>query len=255
MPKDSRAGQMATANSLHCRSRPSARQQRSGALLVLALLLTGCSYPKPIRTYEFIIQHDRMTNQFEPVLSLVYVAQNVDLRRYENLVIGGVSVGEQWVEDPSEAARYATYLRARVRKILAKSGRFQEVTLDRDGSYPTPTLRLEVMVTKFDFGSGALRYFGWFLPLFQSKAASDFQIEGRLIDVASGAVVVEFADRRRHLGNTPFGPNPRTFRDDFVMKHTVKTTSRALAAFIKEAESTQHTGPLLELMELEREGG
>ena len=244
---------MARNLSHHRRGRPAARVWHVAALAALVLLHAGCSFPKPIRTYEFILHHDRMSDSFEPVVSLVYIAENADPMRYKNIVIGAVTVGEQRVEDRPQAARYATYLRALLRNMLVESGRFQVVTLDRSEAFPTLTLRLEAMVTKFDFGSGKLRYWGWFLPLFQSKAASDFQIEGRLTDAQSGAVLIEFADRRRHLGNTPFGPNPKTFRDDFVMKHTVRETTRAVSAFIQQVESGELTAPMLEMFELESE--
>jgi len=244
---------MARTISHHRRGRPAARLWHLGALAALAMLQAGCSFPKPIRTYEFILHHDRMSDRFEPVVSLVYIAENVDLMRYQDLLIDPVTVGEEWVEDRPQAARYATYFRALLRKMLVESGRFHVVTLDLGEALPTPTLRLEAMVTKFDFGSGKLRYWGWFLPFFGSKAASDFQIEGRLSDAESGAVIIEFIDRRRHLGNTPFGPNPKTFRDDFVMKHTVRETVRAISVFIQEVEPDEPTAPMLERSELESE--
>jgi len=46
---------------------------------------------------------------------------------------------------------------------------------------------------------------------------------------------MEFVDRRRHLGNTPFGPNPCTLNSDFVMKVTIKETATCFARLIDKA--------------------
>ena len=93
--------------------------------------------------------------------------------------------------------------------------------------------QVEGMITALDTGSGLMRYLSFFLWFLQS-GATDFQIEGRITEAKSGRLVAEFVDRRRHLCNTPFGPNPHNFDDGYAMKITARATAECLAEFIQE---------------------
>lgn len=84
-------------------------------------------------------------------------------------------------------------------------------------------------ITVYDKGSGWQRF------LFIPPGASDFQIECRLVDAATGDVVMVLADRRRFMANTPWGPNPDTFYDDYVMRLTLKETAVCMANFLQNA--------------------
>ncbi len=204
---------------------------------ILVALLAGCSYPKPTRTYEFLINYDRMTDRFDPLLSLVYMPEGAKFADYEALIIGRMDVGRS-VKDPEKADQYATYFRWALQKRLARSQTFDFITLDPDFSPSEDSqvrmLRLESKITRLSAGSGWKRYFGWFL--FLQAGASDFQIEGRFTDASSREPVMEFCDRRRHLYNTPWGPNPGTFKNERVMKITLGETAACLTEFIQQAD-------------------
>lgn len=207
------------------------------ALGAAILLVAGCNYPKPIRTCEYVTAYDRMTDRYDPEVSLVYMPDQNAFRGTRAILIGSLQVGQDWVESREEAIHYATYFRYVLQCELWKLKSFEFVALDTgigaDDTMSGGTLRFEGMITKFDMGSGFLRYLSPFL--FMQLGATDFQIEGRITDVRSGQLVMEFVDRRRSLANTPFGPNPRNFTRGFAMKHTMKTTAECLAAFMGRA--------------------
>jgi len=202
-------------------------------LVPILLTLLGCSYPKAVPSYEFLSSYERMTDEYDPLVSLVHAPADLDLSYYRVIDIGPVAVGEQSVNDP-DAAQYATFFRLALRSALAGHREFKAVYMDGDlQPFLEPgvkVLRLEGKITRFDMGSGWQRYFF-------STGATDFQIEGRLVDAVTGEIQLEFVDRRRHLGNTPFGPNPRTFKDEFVMKITIKQTAECFARFLEKAYS------------------
>ena len=80
-----------------------ARLLAAGALVLLAL--AGCSYPKPVRTYEYVLVYDRMTDQFDPLVSLVYIAPDADLAAYERVIVDQFGVGRHGIEDQEVADR------------------------------------------------------------------------------------------------------------------------------------------------------
>lgn len=218
----------------------SARPPALCALIGLAALVAGCSAPKAVRTYEYLADYQRMSDQFEPLVSLVYMPQGARFVDYKTLVIGDVDVGELWVEDREAALGYATRFRTSLANRFSQRRTFEVVSLDPAAEagpgLPGPLVRMEGKVTVFDLGSGWQRYFSYWFPPFE-RGASDFQIEARFRDAQSGALVMELADRRRHLGNTPFGPYWKTFKSGFVMSHTVKLTSQCLAEVVDRARN------------------
>lgn len=225
---------------------------RMAVLLTICLALSmqwGCnSYPKPTRTYEYVELYGRMSDSMDPVISLVYLPPGTSLSEYRGCVVGNIAVGEEWVERPEVAQAYAMYLRMLLVEELREQGRFDKVTSNPNESVPRPALRIEGMVTIFDTGSGTQRFFSYFLPFLQKGGATDFQVEGRIYNMDTGELAMEFVDRRRHLGNTPWLPNPGTFNDKFVMKHTVWETAHSLAMVLsgtddksqREIQTTKH---------------
>ncbi len=179
-----------------------------------------------------------MTAEHEPLVSLVYAPGELSVRRCRGVVVGDFSVGEGWVEPSREALGYTTFLRVLLHRELSALGVFQFVTLDEETGPQSrdahKVLRLEGKVTRFNQGSGLLRYLSCLVP-FMELGATDFQVEGRLTEESTGDLVLEFVDRRRGMYNTPFGPNPRNLRDGFAMKHTIRDTAGSLAAFLGEA--------------------
>jgi hypothetical protein len=115
---------------------------------------------------------------------------------------------------------------------MAPPGRFRQVLLAPPGAAPSGrTLVLEGQVTVFDMGNGLSRFVGGLF--FLQTGGTDLHVEGRLKDYATGETVMEFADRRRHLANTPFGPNPKNLSDHtFAMKVTALYTARSLAQLL-----------------------
>jgi hypothetical protein len=220
-----------------CRASPLALSALQATLLAFLLLASaGCSAPQAVRTYEFIDAYDRMTDEYDPMVSLVYVPRPTSWGRYRGIAIGYVGVGHELVASPEDAIGYATFFRLALRQELLEAGQFEFVSLDPDlADIPEEerdeVLLFEGMVTKLDFGSGIKRYlsfFAWFLE----SGATDFQIEGRISNAGSGAMLAEFADRRRSLCNTPFGPNPKTLDAGYAMRQTAKDTAECLAQFI-----------------------
>lgn len=210
----------------------------ASGLSVLILAAAGCKSPKVIRTYEYLINYDRMTRDYDPLASLVYMPTKGILGEYDALVIDEFSVGEQWVRDPERARAYGTQLRTLLANSLTSRCAFPEVLLsDEPGLLPRDgarALRMSGKITVFSMGSGWRRYFSYWYVFLQG-GATDFQIEARLCDMSTGAMVMEFGDRRRHLGNTPWGPYIKTFNSDFVMKCTIKLTAYSLAEFLRDA--------------------
>jgi hypothetical protein len=204
--------------------------------LLWVLASAGCSPPKAVRTYEFINAYGRMTEEYDPVVSLVYLPRPTNWARYRGIAIGHVAVGHELVADPDEAGSYATFFRLALREELLDLDKFDFVSLDSSltgipAEQRDDVLLFEGMVTKMDFGSGLKRYLSFFAWFFQS-GATDLQIEGRITNAGSGVVLAELADRRRSLCNTPFGPNPKTLGADYAMKQTARKTAECLAQFI-----------------------
>jgi hypothetical protein len=217
---------------------PRKRSAAAGWLPLLLILLAaaGCHYPAPIQTYEYVTSYRRMSDRYDPTLSLAYAPEPTALGRYRGIVIGPVDVGEGWVEDREDAFGFATFFRVVLKSKLEALGKFDLVALGLEecpeaGLVPEQVLLMEGKITRFDMGSGFLRYLS-FILVFLQAGATDLQIEGRLIEPMSGRLVLEFVDRRRHFCNTPFGPNPRNFEKGFAMRVTATETAQCLADFI-----------------------
>jgi len=218
------------------------RAARAAGLVVAALAFAGCSssYPKATPSYEFLTGYDRMTDRYDPLVSLVHMPDLGAFERCRGVVVGDIGVGSIWIEDEDEALGCATIFRCMLLMELGKLQKFDFVLLDepQEASPPAPgeVCRIEGLITRFHLGSGWLRYFGGLL--FFQTGATDLQIEGRVTDAASGKVIMEFVDRRCHVGNTPWGANPRNLSDrGFAMSVTAKQTAASLARFVETVGS------------------
>ncbi len=228
---------------------------RLPSILILGLFLSlqwGCnSYPEPTKTYEYVEQYGRMSDAMDPVISLIYSPADVNFSRYKGCIVGNIAVGEEWVDHPAVAQRYANYFRQLLVSELRETNQFKKVTKNSDETVPHPALRIEGMCTVFETGSGTQRFFSYFLPFLQKGGATDFQLEGRIYNIDTGRIAMEFVDRRRHLGNTPWLPNPSTFSDQFVMKHTLLETAHSLARVLASAQKDATEEETLETTQLE----
>jgi len=200
------------------------------------LAAPGCSIPRPVHTYEYVTHYERMTDSYDPLCSLVYMPPNASLEGYRHILVGEIQVGKLFVESPQTAAGYATVLRTELCRQLAALGTFDTVGMAANpqaiAPQPHGSLLLEGMITRFSMGSGLLRYLSWFLPFLQSSA-TDLQFEGRIVEADTHRLVLEFVDRRRHLGNTPWGPNPQNFHKGFAMRVTTLEMAKCLAMLVK----------------------
>lgn len=205
------------------------------AVVVMLLGAAGCSFPQPIPSYEVITQYGRMTNRYEPMVSLVYSPAPLDLKDYRGVIVSPVKLAGSWIDSEEEAARYAIFYRVCLLKELTALKTFEKVSFADDpqewGGSLKGVLRIDTTITRFYMGSGFLRYINYFL-FFLPSGATDLQIEGRITQADTGQLVCEFADRRRELGNTPWGPNPRNFHRTFAMTVTAAKTAAAFAAFV-----------------------
>ncbi len=212
-----------------------------GVLLVLVAASTfsasGCRAPRPVPTSECVTDYDRMSDDYEPLASLVYIPDSNGPARYRAVAVGPFAVGSG-VEPRERAFGYATLFRVLLKRELEKLEEFESVALESGGAGSAhgsgDELRLEGMVTRFDMGSGTMRYMHGLLPLLPS-GATDLQVEGRLMEGATGKVLLEFVDRRRGIYNTPFGPTPRNLREErFAMDLTARDTAACLAELIRQ---------------------
>jgi hypothetical protein len=201
-------------------------------IAVLAAMSVGCGgVPKPRRTYSEVVDYERMTNEYDPLVSLVYSDGKHKLNEYDTLYLVDFVVDDtDYVTDRQEAGAYARRLRLTLRNLLSDRDLFENVTVsDRYWNSRKPgLLMMFATISVYDKGSGWSRFFFW-------SGATDFQIECKFIDAATGDTVMELVDRRRHLGNTPFGPNIDTVKDHYVMKLTMKQTLVCMTEFLKKA--------------------
>ncbi len=221
-------------------SHPGLSKMKCAAALfccAISLVLAGCTTPSVVTTYEYHHRYDRMSDRYDPPVSLVHIEPGADLGAYQVIVVGEFTVGREWVNDPEKASHYGnTYLRQVLAKELLESGHFY-VSLDPFFRPALPTAVLEGKITVFDTGSGLSRFLSPYLFFIQSASAVDLQLEGRLRDAHSGDILLEFADRRQFLGRTPWGPTLKTFNDDWSMKQTIILTSASLVELISYLQS------------------
>lgn len=219
------------------------RMRYLGLVLALAVFsVAGCGAPKAVRTFECVADYARMTSDYDPRLSLVYLPDPASLEDATGLVIGDFVIGGDRVEDRPLAEDYAENFRHFIKYHLGKLGRFSTVSMDRGYRAPRrgepPVYKLDGKITVFDSGNAWARYFSGLL--FLGLGATDFQVEGRLTDLRTGRLIMEFVDRRRHLGGTPFGPSPKNLWDSqFAMRHAVYQTAGGLAYVICYGEAAR----------------
>jgi len=208
------------------------------ALTACLVVLAGCgSYPKAVHTYEYLLNYDRMSEENDPLVSLVYLPDPHAFKHCAGITVGEITMGEGAAAACEDPDRYTMLMRALLVIRLTDCERFDTVGLDTGEPRPPhgerPLYRLEGMITRFNHGSGWRRYWSWFV--FASGGATDVQFEGCIRNVDSGELVMEFADRRRFVGHTPWGPDPRTNGGEFAMNMTMQQMAAGFAHFIETA--------------------
>lgn len=201
--------------------------------LMIGLGMTGCGTHNvaTMKTYELVTNYDRMTSVYEPKVSLVYVAPDARLDAYKTIVIKPVEVSGVWVQDGEQAELFRPYVEQKLKDALLGTKTFDRVVMDpeylRLASHREKIVVLEAVITRLDRGNGTARYF---LQL----GATDFQIEGRLVDAWSGETVMEFAERRRELGEKPWDPSVKAFDNEFTLKRTISIVTTNLGDVVSD---------------------
>lgn len=130
---------------------------------------------------------------------------------------------------------------AQIADLMWRTRVFSDVSADSD---PDPVsgaqLRLDVAITGWDEGSGWVRYI---FPSFLSAIARSWfdtgatrlQVEGRMIDTATGNAILEFADARLHPGGPGFGPLAfKPFKSRTLLGESLISTARSMADSFRE---------------------
>ena len=194
--------------------RPTTKRLLAGGLLLGLGLAAGCATPPPAPPpgqQGFLSSYETLERGEGHRSERVRVAADADLSGFDKVVLDPVTVwrGAESRADglsPAQLQLLSDYVYALLKQELAK--RFELV------SAPSPdTLRVQVALTKRDEADVVVEIFSRVLPrsrtieLVESFAANDLamtgaaQLEYRIGDAVSGAILVEGLDRK--VGGRP----------------------------------------------------
>ena len=166
----------------------------------------------------------RLTSR--PPLSRAYFAPGHLLADYPVLQFEGVGVRGNVPAKGEAHDQYCQALAHQIRTDLASIKKFHVIT---DAPGDAKAAALSVWITHLDTGSGTLRYLVGF-----EAGSVDVQIEGKLVDVQTGELVMEFADRRRESGEPNLGLNPTVVKADALIERTLRAQGRALVTVLRD---------------------
>lgn len=169
-----------------------------GIVGVALTVLVGFSQVQPSGWLE---DYHRLEHIGGVPLEQVWVAPDFDIRNYHTLYLAPVQVDQRVFRHRGDAMReMAQRLLEAFRKTLNRSLQDAEVfrvvstdpyfSMARQGA-----LTLQLRVTQLSPGSPPVRALIGF-----GAGATKVQVEGKLIDQATGEVLAEFADMRMHPG-------------------------------------------------------
>lgn len=171
------------------------------ALCVAACALTLLVGFSTVQPSGWLEDYHRLEHIGGVPLEQVWVAPDFDVRNYHTLYIAPVQVDQRALRNRGDSAReMAQRLVAAFRKSLNRTMQEAEIfrIVSTDPYFSTTkhgTLTLQMRVTEFSPGCAPVRALIGF-----GAGATKIQVEGKLIDNATGEVVAEFADRRMHPG-------------------------------------------------------
>ncbi len=161
-------------------------------------LFTGFSTAQPSGWLE---DYHRLEHIGGVPLEQVWVAPEFDVRNYHTLYIAPVQVDQRALGHRGDstremAQRLVTAFRKALNRSLQDAEIFRIVSTDPYfGTQKHGTLTLQLRVTQFSPGNAPVRAFIGF-----GAGATKIQLEGKVIDNATGEVLAEFADLRMHPG-------------------------------------------------------
>lgn len=165
---------------------------------VVALTQSGCIGAYQVAPVSPAAVGPLVPSTPDPDAGLVAVDSRFDMRPYSILLFDRVQVSPKELKDADDralAARLGPLFATEVVSRTRAAGLFDRVVNLAETTYTMPedvrALRLETTLTRLNPGSRALRYFVGF-----GAGASKVQVETRLVDVATGMVLVVAADRR-----------------------------------------------------------
>src|SRR2546428_571413 len=167
-------------------------------LLLLALVTTGCIGAYQTAPVSPVAAGDLVPRMTDPDAGLVALDPTFDARAYTVLLVDRFEVSASEVKDDEDRQLAARLSPLFVTELIARAraaGLFDRVVNLSETTY-TPAdgvraLRLEGGLTRLNAGNRALRNVVGF-----GAGASKAQIETRMVDVATGKVVLVTADRR-----------------------------------------------------------
>jgi hypothetical protein len=209
----------------------------SGAVALLAVL-TACKteHVAAMKTYELITDYDRMSAVYEPGVSLVYVSPEAKkLGEYDTLVIRRVDMSRIWVERNEKTDVYRPFVAEQIGTALAKDQVFAKVVTDpaylNVARPEEKVLVMDAVITRLESGNGTARFF-------LQTGATDFQIEGRVRDAATGRTVVEFVERCREIDKNPSQPSAKTLDADYALKRTIRKVATSVSRLLLDLSRT-----------------
>lgn len=222
----------------------------------MALLVTvaGCkSYP------TYFVNRAPMTTGTALGADLAYIAPNaaaamtshtllvqvVDMRKSVRPEISRVT-------KKTDFESFQPVLENILTDVMWRTRVFSDVSATSDlQPIKNPDLRFEAALTGWDEGSGWLRYlFGILSTPFRliGTGPTRLQWEGRITDARTGAVLIEFADKRVHPGGPSGLFSLRPFRANALMEEDLAVSIGILAKGVREVCGV--TAPMMSRAEL-----
>jgi hypothetical protein len=171
------------------------------AMMVAATALTLLVGFSTVQPSGWLEDYHRLEHIGGVPLEQVWVAPEFDVRDYRTLYIAPIQVDQRALSNRGDstremAQRLVEAFRKTLNRTLQDAEIFQIVSTDPYFSTTKQgTLTLQLRVTQFSPGCAPVRALIGF-----GAGATKVQVEGKLIDNATGEAVAEFADLRMHPG-------------------------------------------------------
>ncbi|MEN6625879.1 MAG: hypothetical protein ABFD69_06610 [Candidatus Sumerlaeia bacterium] len=204
--------------------------------MMAAALLTGC------KTYPvYYVGEDNLATGNALKMDRAYVAPNAaELMTSRSLIVRVLDPRETIAPEISRVGKktnmslFQEQLEKRVADEMWRTRVFSDVS-ETSETWPIlhPDLRLEIAITGWDKGNGFIRYIlpGFISPIFRlaGTGPTRMQLEGRLVDVKTRTIVLQFTEARIHPGGPALGLSFRPFNSALLIAEDTVTTIHTLA--------------------------